>query len=181
MKQLFRDGAAYRDPHRNVQEIRVEELNEIYGGGSSKPDEESERRFIEWLSNQGERSDAYYQKIWTTSVFIAIIVFIVLIGIMFPLVSAALLFLAAAVIGLLVCKGLVEDENARAQLEEMLNPETLAGFRNGQWSAGHCSVDTQNPCCHCPAGNDRRRRTLYLERRGGPGNDCTYPCCTGSR
>ena len=135
MKQLFRDGAAYRDPHRNVQDIRIEEIHEIYGGKSSEPDEQSTRRFVEWLSNQGERSDAYNQKIWTTSVFIAIIVFIVLIGIMFPLVSAALVFLAAAVIGLLVCKGLVEDENARAQLEEMLNPETLAGFSekdNGQ-------------------------------------------------
>jgi PGF-pre-PGF domain-containing protein len=65
---------------------------------------------------------------WMIAWFLVILIFLILVGIAFPLVGAALTFLITMVIGLMVCKGLVNEGNDRARLEELLNPETLVGI-----------------------------------------------------
>jgi hypothetical protein len=125
--------ASLRDPGDVVQDYQVIRISDPHGDPGG---DEIRHDVFELVRKNLKISNANAgDLIWTHSLYLAIIIFLILIGILFPLVGAAILFLAATIVGLLVCKGIVSDENDKARLEEMLNPETLVGIserENGQ-------------------------------------------------
>ncbi|MDO9325209.1 MAG: hypothetical protein Q7T80_09675 [Methanoregula sp.] len=125
--------SAFKEPYPVLEDYQVTNLGDPHLG---TPDViiHDDYEFMRTELNREHRL-AYNSAAWSTSWFVAVVIFIILIGLAFPLVAAALLFLASAIIGLMICKGMVNDAHDRAKLESMLNPETLVGITekdNGQ-------------------------------------------------
>jgi hypothetical protein len=104
------------------------------------PELDPEHQF--WSNKWAEQAQSFttQQPNWISRhsanmLYLIFLVLLIIIGIAFPLVSLALDGLVACIIGLHICKQLVKDENDRARLEEMLNPESWVGITerdNGQ-------------------------------------------------
>lgn len=124
-----------KSPIQEASPVRLDELNEIYGEVPPPHGDESAGweiiKYLEWHHQDQANKGVATAMGW----FVAILMFLIILGLAFPLVAAALLFLASSIVGLLVCKGMVKDANDRAKLEQALNPEIMVGIserENGQ-------------------------------------------------
>jgi hypothetical protein len=118
--------AAYKQPYEVVQDYQIKNIGDPHAG-IPELIVHDDYEFMRSEFN-ADALKAHNAAALSTSWYIGVIMFLILIGLAFPLVAAALLFLAAMVVSLLVCKGLVNEQNDRAKLEAMLNPETIVGI-----------------------------------------------------
>jgi hypothetical protein len=124
--------ASLRNPGDVVKDYQIKSISDPRGSSVDIIEHDGYELMRQKLTTSNTAAAGIIAK---NSIFIAILIFLLLIGLVFPLVMAALIFLAACIIGLLVCKGYVTDANEKAQLEQMLNPEILVGIserENGQ-------------------------------------------------